>query len=208
MQITKYLHSCLLIEEKNKTILLDPGVYSTPVLDINTITKIDAIGITHEHPDHLDIRFMKKLVEKFPDVQIFSNNSIKIILAKENIVVDTVGNTFIKLVEFPHEKIWMGSICENSMITVFDILSHPGDSLSFTHTANILALPITAPWGSTTWAVAVAEKIKPKVIIPIHDFMWKDEIRIGMYSRLQEYFAEKGIDFKEPLVGKTITLEN
>ncbi len=35
-----------------------------------------------------------------------------------------------------------------------------------------------------------------KFIIPIHDWMWKDEIRQGMYVRLTEFFATHAISFK------------
>lgn len=206
MLITKFNHSCLLIEEQNKTILLDPGNYSAAILDINNITKLDAIGITHEHMDHMDISFLKQILQKFPNTPIFSNKSVKTILGKENIAVTTEGNDFLQMEPLQHEKIWMGPACQNIMITLFHKLSHPGDSLSFSHSGEILALPITAPWGSTTWAVETAEKIKPKVIIPIHDFHWKDEIRRGMYDRLEKYFGTKNITFLKPETGKPLII--
>lgn len=206
MQITKFLHSCLFIEEQDKTILLDPGNYSAAVLDINSIHKLDAIGITHEHMDHMDVGFLKKLLQKFPHTPIFSTENVKKILGKESIEVFTEGNEFLQLESVPHEKIWMGSACQNVMIIFFHKLSHPGDSLSFPPATEVLALPITAPWGSTTWAVDVAEKFKPKIIIPIHDFHWKDEVRIGMYERLEQYFAAKNISFLKPETGKPLTI--
>lgn len=81
------------------------------------------------------------------------------------------------------------------MVTVFGRLLHPGDSLSFDKTAEIIALPIAAPWGSTTWAVDVAEKVKPKIIIPIHDWLLKDVVRQNTHQRLADYFAKQSIRF-------------
>lgn len=200
MKISKHFHSCLLIEEQNKTFLFDPGNYTfdNNGLDLNSLKKLDYILITHEHPDHMYLPFIKQILAKFPDVQIFSNDSVKKILGKEGIKVETNNNEFIQFEEVKHEKIFMGPSPENLMITVFNKFSHPGDSLSFSKSAEILALPIQAPWGSTTWAVEKALEVKPKIIIPIHDWHWKDEIRKGMYNRLEQYFAEYDIVFKKP----------
>ncbi|HEV2339543.1 MAG TPA: MBL fold metallo-hydrolase [Patescibacteria group bacterium] len=200
MKITKYLHSCLLIKENEKTILLDPGRYSVEVLPV--FHDLDAIAITHEHPDHFDIPTVKKLYDQFPRLKIFSTESVKLILAKENIAVQTEGTEIISLKAYPHEKAWMGGRVQNVMVTLFGTLSHPGDSLSFEKAAQILALPVTAPWGSTTWAIEVAEKIKPKVIIPIHDSTWKDDFRKKMYDSMQDYFAQKGMDFRKAETGR------
>ena len=49
MKITKFGHSCLLVEEGGARILLDPGKYS--ILQ-NNVENVDAIVITHEHQDH------------------------------------------------------------------------------------------------------------------------------------------------------------
>lgn len=193
MKISKYSHSCLLIEDMGKTVLIDPGSYST--IDVDALQNFDYLLITHEHMDHMHIPLIKKLLGKFPNTEVFSNPSISEILRKENILVNTGGNEFISFEEAKHEKIFMGPSPMNYSYTVFNKLTHPGDSLSFTKSADILALPITAPWGDTTWAVEKALEIKPKVVIPIHDFQWKDEVRRGMYQRLTEYFKQKGIEF-------------
>lgn len=203
MKISKHLHSCLFIEDQNKTVIIDPGVftYQDKALDINSITSLDYILITHEHPDHMYVPFIKELVEKFPEVKVISNPSIEKILGEEKIPVHTdlsviPADAGIQFEEFPHEKLWDKEPPQNVVFTVFNKLTHPGDSHHFETTSEILALPVTAPWGSTTEAVELALRLKPKVIIPIHDWMWKDQIRQAMYQRLQEFFKEKGIDFK------------
>src|SRR5205085_2342203 len=96
--------------------------------------------------------------------------------------------------------------CQNVMITLFDRLASPGDSLTFRKSPEILALPIQAPWGSTTWAVETALKVKPKIILPIHDWHWKDEVRFWIYDRLEKYFQEYGITFKKMETGEIIEI--
>ncbi len=204
MKISKFLHSCLLIENMGKTILLDPGNYSydDKALDLDQVKNLDGVGITHEHMDHMHLPFIKDIITKFPQVEFFSNESVKEILGKEGIIVNTKGNDYLQMTPVPHEKIWMAKTpAANVMITLFDKFATVGDSLTFDKTPEVLALPIQAPWGSTTWAVETALKVKPKVIIPIHDWHWKDEVRTMMYERLEQFFEGLGINFLKAETG-------
>lgn len=204
MKISKHLHSCLLVEEQRKTILIDPGnfAYLGKALDIDKLQNLDYITITHEHADHFYLPFIKDLVAEFPEVKIITNPPIVALLKKENIKATDSGDAVIKLESVPHENLWDSKPPENVLVTVFGKLASPGDSHHFETTADVIALPITAPWGSTTDAVNLALKLKPKVIIPVHDWMWKDDFRKAMYQRLQEFFKTKGIDFKTPETGE------
>jgi len=203
MKVSKHLHSCLLIEEENKTILIDPGIftYQEKALDLGKIEKLDYLLFTHEHPDHMYLPFVREIVAKFPEVKIITNKSIVEILQKENIKASSEGDAIIKLESVPHEKLWDKEPPENFSITIFGKLTSPGDALHFEKTAEILALPVAAPWESVTEAVSKALACKPKIIIPVHDWMWRDEFRKGMYQRLKEFFETKGIDFKTPETG-------
>lgn len=206
MKIQKFNHSCLLVEENNIIILIDPGNYSLQAFSVNELTKLDYLLITHAHQDHCDIPRIKALIAKFPKAQLITNNTVKEMLAKEGIISLTEGDMNVNMTPITHERIWMGPPTENTMMTVFGRLSHPGDSLSMTQTAEILALPISGPWCNTTQAVEVGTKLKPKVIIPIHDFQWKDDFRKAMHQRLQEYFQPLGIDFRPIELGDSIEL--
>jgi len=203
MKITKFYHSCLLVQDEGKVVLFDPGNYTreSNALDVNNISRLDAIAITHEHLDHMDLPLLKNILAKFPKTPIFSNTSVKEILGKEGIVVETSENEFISLEPVPHEKIFAGPSPVNFMITFNKRFSSPGDSLTFTSCSPVLALPIQASWGSTTWAVETALTVKPKAIIPVHDWHWKDDIRIVMYERLEEFFGKSHIRFLKPEVG-------
>lgn len=200
MKISKYLHSCLVVEDQGKTILVDPGNYSVEdgALTIEQFSTLDAICLTHEHQDHMYLPFVKQLVARFPNVQIFGTTSIKKRLEQEGITASAEGNEFVTLTPVPHEKIFIVAAPENVMITLFERFATPGDSLSFKHAPEILALPIQAPWGHATWAADIALKVKPKTIIPIHDWHWKDEVRKSMYERLENFFEPHGIRFLKP----------
>ena len=206
MKISKHLHSCLLIEEENKTFLIDPGVftYQEKALNFNSLSSLDYILITHEHSDHAYIPLIKEIIAKFPTVEIITNPSAATLLKQEDITALTAGNGYIQLEDVSHEKLWDITPPQNVLFKLFNELTHPGDSHHFNQTTDVLALPITAPWGSTTDAVNLALKLKPKIIIPIHDWMWKDVIRQEVYVRLQTYFAKEGIDFKPLETGEIV----
>ncbi len=208
MKITKYLHSCLLVEEQGKTLLFDPGIftYNAKVLDIQKLAALDYILITHEHPDHMHLPLIHELVAKFPEVKIITNPSIVKLLEKENIKALSTDDDIVSLELLTHEKLWDKEPPQNAVISIFDKLTHVGDSMHFSKSYNVLALPLTAPWGSTTDAVIKALEMNPKIIIPIHDFMWKDEIRVAMYDRLTGFFKEKGIEFKSMETGDLVEI--
>lgn len=208
MQVTKYIHSCLFLEEAGKTILIDPGnyTYQAQVLTLDSIKNLDYLLITHEHADHFYLPFIKEILSKFPDVKIMTNNSVVNLLSKEEISASSEGNEFIKLEAVPHEKVWGSNPPENLLFTINNQFTDPGDSHHFESLTRVLALPVQAPWGSTTDAVNLAEKLKPEVIIPIHDWHWHDQAREAMYKRLADYFAKIGIKFIPMMTGKTATL--
>lgn len=211
MKLSKHLHSCLLIEENNKTVLIDPGnfTYQEQALSPETIKSLDYILITHEHPDHMHVPFIKDLVKQFPAVKIISNPSVKANLQQEIINVHTdlselPDDVGIQFEELAHEQLWDSVAPQNVLFNVFGKITHPGDSYHVEATEQILALPVQAPWGSTKAAVELALRLKPQVIIPIHDYMWKDDIRKAIYKRLQDFFNQKGIDFKPLETGDVI----
>lgn len=207
MQITKYLHSCLLVEEVGKKFLLDPGNYTAEakVLNINNLDKLDYLLITHEHQDHMYIPLIKKILLKFPDLAIITNPSAKKLLEKEGINSSTKATDLIKVESVPHEKVFGGEPPMNILFRIDD-LTHPGDSLHFNSSTKILALPVQAPWGSLTQAVKLAVSLKPKVILPIHDWYWNDIARELFYKRLESYFATLGIKFIGLKTGVQVTV--
>ncbi len=205
MKITKYNHACLLVEMPapvNRTALFDPGTMSESVLDVDSLEYLDNIIITHNHPDHLSISLLKQLVAKFPDVRITSTAEVVEQLADENIEAVHEETPGIVFFDSPHA--YGGPMFPTPQqigVHYLDTLTHPGDNNDFTETKAILALPLTAPWGATTKAAQLALDLKPKYIVPIHDWQWRDEVRNQVYAGLEKLFTEHGITFIKPETG-------
>ena len=206
MKITKLGHSCLLVETPGRTALFDPGVYSA--VDVGGLQKLDDIIITHIHADHFDLDLIKELVTKFPGVHITTTDEIVGQLRTESIPATSAVSEGIALFKAPHEGHAPFLVPpQNIGVHYLNALSHPGDSHSFTETKAILALPVQAPWGSTQRAVDLALELKPRYIVPIHDWHWRDEAREGLYGSLDKLFAAEGITFIKAVNGEPFELE-
>lgn len=207
MKITKFVHSCLLVEEGGRVALFDPGEFSVDALNADSLDRLDDIFITHEHFDHFNLELIKRLLVKFPTVKITTNNSIVLKLQEAGIKASAEASEGVAFFDSPHEgHPPMFNPPEEVGIHYLNKLTHPGDSHSFSETKDILALPVAAPWGSTDRAVQLALELRPKYIVPIHDWHWKDEVREQMYDRLEALFAEANIQFFKMKTGEPIVI--
>jgi L-ascorbate metabolism protein UlaG (beta-lactamase superfamily) len=195
-------------EPVNRTVLFDPGMMSEAALDVDKLEYLDDIIITHYHGDHMSVPLIKKLVAKFPNVHITAPSDAVAQLKEEGITATNQPSEGLVFFESPHESVApMFPQPEEIGVHYLDTLSDPGDSHSFAETKAILALPVQGPWGSTVRAVNLALELKPRHIIPIHDWHWRDEAREQMYLNLEKIFAEQGITFYKMKTGVPVVIE-
>jgi L-ascorbate metabolism protein UlaG (beta-lactamase superfamily) len=209
VKITKYVHACLLVETPERVALFDPGSMSVDALDVAQLKKLDDIFITHEHTDHFSLELVKKLVEKFSEARITSTPDVVTQLAKASIKATDRPPAGVSFFDSPHESVapLFPRPPQEIGIHYQDALSHPGDSHSFTETKAILALPVQAPWGSTIKAVNLALELKPRHILPIHDWHWSDAARQQMYNTLESVFGKYGIIFHKLETGQPVDID-
>lgn len=212
MRITKFVHSCLLVETEDRTALFDPGNFSTSLAP-EALTRLDDIFITHAHPDHMDIPLLKALRARFPAARITAPGDAQAVLAAAGIAaVQSTPPGGARFFDAPHESIKPMSMTEPPQeigVHYLDALSHPGDSHHFSESMPILALPVSAPWGSTVNAVrvALALPVRPKYILPIHDWHWRSEARLQAYERLKTRFADEEVTFCALIDGEPVTID-
>lgn len=213
MKITKFVHSCLLVEMPkpvNRTALFDPGTMSEAALNVESLQFLDDIFITHRHPDHMSIPLIKRLVAKFPAARITAPADAVAELKSEGITASGVAPDGVQFFEAPHEKLrpfYDTDPPDELGIHYLDKFSDPGDSHSFAEAKAVLALPVQAPWGSTRRAAELALQIKPQYIIPVHDWHWNDQAREAAYDRLEKLFAADNITFFKPQTGQPIVID-
>jgi L-ascorbate metabolism protein UlaG (beta-lactamase superfamily) len=208
MKVTKFIHSCLLVETPDRVALFDPGAMSAEALDLSKIDRLDDIFITHIHQDHVSDDLMKALVEKFPDARITSTPEVVAHLKELGITAANQAPEGVKFFDAPHERVEPVFPQPDEVgFHYLDILSDPGDSHSFTETKAILALPMTGPWGANIRAFTLATELKPKHILPIHDWHWSDAAREQTYAMFEKRLGEQGITFHKLQTGVPIEIE-
>ncbi|MEV6561244.1 MBL fold metallo-hydrolase [Nocardia sp. NPDC051756] len=177
MRIAHFGHSCLLVELHGKKVLFDPGTFSH---GFEGLTDLDAIAITHQHPDHIDPNRIEALVDANPGARLLSDpqtaqqrgekweavHAGNVLALGELQITGGGGRHAVIHPEIP--------VIDN---TVFQLgtaddpaeLVHPGDSLWVPPVpVGVLALPAAAPWMKLSEAVDYLRAVAPRTALPIH----------------------------------------
>lgn len=211
MKVTKYVHSCLLVETPEANVLIDPGVYTyrSHLLAVNKLERLDYIVVTHEHPDHFYPPMLQLLSNQFPNTPIVTNNELAEDIGQLSLSnpIITGSEENLQVFEIAHAPLTFRKPAPlNIGVHVAGVFTHPGDGLKLSHSRDVLALAVGAPWGSLKQALENAAKINPKAVIPVHDWPWHNQARREMYTMAKELLAARGIAFIEPENGVSIKL--
>jgi L-ascorbate metabolism protein UlaG (beta-lactamase superfamily) len=150
--------------------------------------------ITHEHPDHVKPEFVRWLVDRGTDVQVYSNDPVAALLAPHEIDVMTGTPVGVSHEDVTHGMTPMGTAPPNRSFTIDGVLTHPGDSYEISATAPVLALPLLVLWGSTTESVAFARRLGPVQVVAVHDFYMSSYGRNRLMSMVKNILASDGIE--------------
>ena len=210
MRIQKFLHSCLLIEKGSDRILFDPGKFSFVEHGARAadFTRLNAVIITHSHPDHMDDDALKLIIENNPGAVLYGNSGIAAALQPKGLKVELfeegtkqIGDFRVDAYEARHEKIVAAKIPPNTAYVVDDTLLNPGDSYTYSLDSlrgkfDVLALPVMAPWCSEMDAAGFAARMNAKRVLPIHDGYVKDFFLRMRYDNWETHFGAQGVKFE------------
>ena len=212
MRVTKFIHSCLLVENGADRILMDPGTFTFAggAIPLETFDRIAAIVITHRHADHVDQAAVKHILERNRSAVVLANADVREMLAGGGTPVEVfeegtrrVGATTLRAVRAEHAALLNAVPPPNVAYVVEETLLHPGDSFAASLDAcrgiPLLALPVAAPWTSELGAAAFAERLGPKAIVPIHDGYVKEPFARMRHENYEKHFAKSGVPFRSLL---------
>ena len=206
--IRRLTDSCLLVTTDDHSTLFDPGfhTFTTGTFDLGSIGDVSRVFVTHEHRDHLHPEFLQWLLDRRQDLAVYSNQAVADILESHEIAVDTGVPEGTSIEDVIHEVIPNGSAPPNRSFTLDDLFTHPGDSRQPTNTAPVLALPPLVPWDSATGGVEFARRLKPRQVIPIHDFYLTEAGRQFVANICLPPLEDSGIEFVQLDWGDSYTV--
>ncbi len=209
MKISKFIHSCILLKEGNEQLLIDPGSYTflEGAVKPEDFEGVQTVLITHEHTDHYDLGALKMISARNSGLEIYANTEMVKVLAQAGLEAKILengsvscGNFKIEAFETPHEQV-LSPAPANTAFIINGKFMHIGDSLSskiFEREAQVIALPVAAPWMTDVKALDFSKHIKPERFIPVHDGYLKDFFNARKYGIWEKVFGEQGIKF-DPL---------
>jgi L-ascorbate metabolism protein UlaG (beta-lactamase superfamily) len=216
MLLTKFTHSCVRITDEGRALVIDPGGFS----EVETaLAEVDAVLITHEHPDHVDATRLAAVAATNGDLRIWAPKAVTDQLSSVPDLADrlttvgsgeqfTAGGFPIRTFGGQHALIHSTiPVVANVCYLVEGAIYHPGDSYVVPTAAVELALvPINAPWAKLAETVDFTVSVRAPRAIGIHDAMLSDAGR-GVYgSQMQRMSGEYGTEYRPLIAGESLEL--
>jgi L-ascorbate metabolism protein UlaG (beta-lactamase superfamily) len=176
MRLTKYSHSCVRLERDGAVLVIDPGAFS----EREALDGVDAVLLTHEHIDHMDVQALTDALGKRPTVTVYTHRDVVPKLAALEGAVTTVesGQSFtaagfgVKAYGGWHAVIHPEiPRVVNLGFLVEDTVYHPGDSFDVPADAQVdtLFVPVSGPWLKLAEAADFVRAVAPRQAYALHD---------------------------------------
>jgi L-ascorbate metabolism protein UlaG (beta-lactamase superfamily) len=175
MEFTKFGHACIELAKDGRRLVVDPGAFTHDV----DLTGVEAILITHEHPDHFVEERVRAAAAQNPALEVWANASVagKLDGLGSRVHVVGAGDAFTAAgFEIQAHGQWHAVIhpdiprITNVGFLFDDRLFHPGDALTVPdQPIDILMLPAHAPWSRISDLIDWVREISPTRCIAVHD---------------------------------------
>jgi L-ascorbate metabolism protein UlaG (beta-lactamase superfamily) len=174
VNITHFGHSCLLLDTGTARLLIDPGTFSS---GFESARGLDAVLVTHQHPDHLDADRLRPLLDANPGARLVVDAGTAGQLKGVEHEVVAPGATFeiagarIEVLGGQHAVIHPDiPVVPNNAYLVDGTHLHPGDSFTPPdRPVDVLFLPTGAPWLKLSEAIDYLRAVAPRIAVPIHE---------------------------------------
>jgi L-ascorbate metabolism protein UlaG (beta-lactamase superfamily) len=196
VRITKFTHSCLRIDGAG-VLVVDPGEFS----ERSALDGADAVLITHEHIDHLDLAALADTLSRRPGLRVFAHADVLPKLAAFGDIATAVapGEQFeaagfrVRAYGGRHALIHSDiPRIANLAYLIADESSnvyHPGDSFTVPEdtVVDTLFVPLNAPWMRLMESIDFVRAVKPGRAYALHDGLLNEtgaKISDGHLARL------------------------
>jgi L-ascorbate metabolism protein UlaG (beta-lactamase superfamily) len=212
MLVTKLEHACVRLEKNGTTLVIDPGVFTTPA----AFDGADAVLITHEHLDHFAEDRLRAAAEADPGLRVWTTRAVADALGGLGGRVHVVGHGDAFTVGDLEVEVYgeWHAVVHPDMPRITNIgflvdggVFHPGDALTVPDRAvQTLMLPAHAPWSKTAELIDYVRELKPGRVFSVHDIGLSDIGRTLMDGLLGDRGPGTGAGYGRLPVGQSVDL--
>jgi L-ascorbate metabolism protein UlaG (beta-lactamase superfamily) len=179
VRVTKFTHSCLRVEGDG-VLVVDPGAFS----ERSALDGADAVLVTHEHVDHLDVAALAGR----PQIRVFTHADVlpKLAGVHDAVTVVEPGQEFTAAGFTVRGYGGQHAVIHPDIPRIANIgflisdgrsnLYHPGDSFvpPGDETVETLFVPLNAPWAKLSESIDFARAVRPERAFALHDALLTD----------------------------------
>jgi L-ascorbate metabolism protein UlaG (beta-lactamase superfamily) len=189
MELIKRGHSCVVLCEGDRRLVIDPGAFTEPA----ALEGATAVLVTHEHPDHFVPDRLRAAMDADPALEIWTNASVAGQLEGLGGRVHVVGNgdamsaagfdvhVYGELHAEIHPDI---PRIPNIGFLVDGQVFHPGDALTVPEEpVATLLLPLHGPWSRTAELIDYVRAVHADQAYAVHDGLLND-VGLGVVGGL------------------------
>ena len=212
MQLTKFTHACVRLDDGDRSLVIDPGVFSEVERALDGAA---AILITHEHPDHIDADKVGAALRADPRLRLFAPSSVTGVLAEfgEQVVTVAPGDSFdaggfhVTGQGGQHAVIHPSIPVIANVGYLIDGIYHPGDSFFVpSDPVSTLLLPTNAPWSKAAEVIDFAVSVRAPRAFQVHDSLVTPVYAGMVEGHLGRIAGPHGVGFQHLGAGETVTV--
>jgi L-ascorbate metabolism protein UlaG (beta-lactamase superfamily) len=192
MRLIKYSHACVRME-RDGVLVIDPGAFS----EREALDGADAVLISHEHFDHLDVDALADALAKRPAVQIYTHPEVVPKLGDlREVATEVVAGDEVDAAGFA-VRVYGGlhAMIHPDLPRVANAgffvegVYHPGDSFDVPTDAEVetLFVPVSGPWLKLAESVEFIRAVAPRRAYALHDGLHAEiahQVYTGSIQRL------------------------
>lgn len=216
ISLTSFGHACVRVTSGGTSVVVDPGAWSDPA----ALDGADAVLVTHDHQDHLDLDAVHRAKVLNPGLRVWGPPPV--VHALTGMGAGGGAPAHVRAVE-PGDSWTVGGITvealggdhavvhpdlpgtANIAYLIGGAVLHPGDS--FTDAGRdgveVLLVPVGGPWLRIADAVELVRAVRPRTAVPIHDAVLSDAGR-GLADRIVGSLG--GAEYRRLAPGETLTV--